>query len=129
MNVTGLAIVSTALIVNLAGLALIGFVVWWFWLARPRVRVVADQGPIEIRVRDGVYDPPSVRVPVGQAVTLRFLREDPNPCAERVSFDDLGINTELALGRPTDVTLRVERPGEYTFACDMGMYRGRLLAG
>ena len=24
------------LVVNLAGLALIGFVVWWFWLSEPK---------------------------------------------------------------------------------------------
>jgi len=25
----------TALLVNLAGLGLIGLIVWWFWIARP----------------------------------------------------------------------------------------------
>jgi plastocyanin domain-containing protein len=25
-------------LVNLAGLALIGLIVWWFWLSRPRQR-------------------------------------------------------------------------------------------
>ncbi len=116
-------------LVNIAGLALIAFIVWWFWLARPRaVRCAARPGPIEVRVADGVYTPAVIEVPAGRPVTLRFLREDPSPCTEQVLFDALGVAVSLPVGQPRDVTLTPPRPGEYEFTCQMRMYRGRLVA-
>jgi plastocyanin domain-containing protein len=121
-------------LVNLAGLALIAFIVWWFWIARPRAAAAAARagaggvGPIEVRVADGVYTPAVIEVPAGRPVTLRFLREDPSPCAEQVLFDSLGVAAELPVGQARDVTLTLPRPGEYEFTCQMRMYRGRLVA-
>lgn len=117
----------SAWMVNLAGLLLIGFVVWWFWLARPRASRRSTAAPIDIVVADGVYQPPVIEVPFGQPVQLRFVRRDPSPCAEQVRFDRLGVATDLPLHQPRDVTLSPPEPGEYEFTCQMGMYRGRLI--
>lgn len=115
-------------LVNLAGLILIGLIVWWFWLLRPRARRVAGSGPIEVVVDGGVYAPARIEVPAGRPVTLRFLRKDPSPCAEQARFDDLNISADLPLGQPLDVTVTPPRPGEYEFTCRMRMYRGTLVA-
>jgi len=32
------------ILINLGGLALIGLIVWWFWLSRPRARRISDAG-------------------------------------------------------------------------------------
>ncbi len=114
-------------IVNLAGLAVIGLVVWWFWLAQPRARR-AQGDVIEVVVADGVYTPPRIEVAAGAPVRLRFLRKDPSACAEKVLFDELGVSADLALGRPTEVTVVAPKPGEYVFTCQMRMYRGSLVA-
>jgi plastocyanin domain-containing protein len=115
-------------LVNLAGLALIGLIVWWFGYSRPRAARMAGSGPIEIVVDNGVYTPARIEVPAGRPVTLRFTRRDPSPCAEKVLFGDLGVAADLALGRPTEVTVTPGKPGEYEFTCQMRMYRGTLVA-
>ncbi len=115
-------------IVNAAGLVLLGLIVWWFWLAHPRASRAAGTGPLEIVVDNGVYDPARIEVAAGKPVTLRFVRRDPSPCAEKVLFDDLDIAADLPLGRPVEVTLTPAKPGEYEFTCQMRMYRGVLVA-
>jgi plastocyanin domain-containing protein len=111
------------LIVNGAGLALIGLIVWWFWLSKPRAQA-ASAGPIDIVVDNGVYTPSRIEVPAGKPVTLRFLRKDPSPCAEKVLFDDFHISEDLPVGKKHELTLTPERSGEYEFTCEMRMYRG-----
>jgi len=76
---------------------------------------------------DGVYTPARIEVPAGQPVTLRFTRQDPSPCAEKVIFGDLGLSRDLPVGRPQELTFTPVKPGEFEFTCAMGMYRGRLV--
>lgn len=114
--------------VNLAGLGLIGLIVWWFWLYRPPALRAAGSQPIEIIVADGVYTPARIEVPAGKPVTLRFLRRDANPCAEKALFDGLGVSADLPIGKPLDVVVTPPQPGEYEFTCQMRMYRGVLVA-
>jgi plastocyanin domain-containing protein len=115
------------MLINALGAALIGFIVWWFWLATPKAQRVVARGVIDVRVDGGVYTPARIEVPAGQPVTLRFLRKDPSPCAAQVVFADLGISQELALNTPQDVTL-TPAPGRHEFTCQMAMYRGTLIA-
>lgn len=115
-------------IVNLAGLVVIGLIVWWFGLSRPKAQRAASAGPLEVLVDNGVYTPASIEVTAGKPVTLRFLRKDPSPCAEKVLFDELGVNADLPLNKPVVVTVTPMKPGEYEFTCQMRMYRGRLIA-
>ena len=115
-----------ALVVNVAGLALICLIVWWFWLSQPKARKVADD-VVDILVADGVYSPSRIEVPAGRKIRLRFLRKDASPCAEKVLFDELGISADLALGQVTEVDVDATEAGEYEFTCQMHMYRGRLV--
>lgn len=117
----------TAWLVNVAGLALLVFIVWWFWLSRPASRKAAG-GVIDILVDHGVYTPARIEVPANQPVTLRFLRQDASPCAEKVEFDALGISEDLPLGKPREVHLPPLPAGEVEFTCQMKMYRGTLVA-
>lgn len=115
-------------LINLAGVAVMAAIVWWFWLSRPRAQRAAGAGPIEIVVDGGVYTPARIEVPAGKPVTLRFLRRDASPCAEKALFDGLGVSADLPMGKPLDVTVTPPRPGEYEFTCQMRMYRGMLVA-
>lgn len=115
-------------LINLAGLVLMALIVWWFWLSRPQARRVSGAGPIEIVVESGVYTPARVEVPAGKPVTLRFLRKDPSPCAEKALFDSLGVSADLPIGQPVDLVVTPPRAGEYEFTCQMRMYRGTLVA-
>ena len=118
----------TAWAVNVIGLALIGLIVWWFWLYRPKAERAAGTQPIEITVEDGVYTPARIEVAAGKPVTLRFIRKDPSPCAEKALFDSLSVSADLPIGKPMDVIVTPPQPGEYEFTCQMRMYRGMLVA-
>lgn len=100
------------LVVNLAGLALIAFVIWWFWLAKPRAQRV-HRNVVDILVEGGTYTPPRIEVEAGREVTLRFLRKDASPCAEKVVFEDLGISVDLPIGEPKDIVVTPAEAGEY----------------
>ena len=85
----------TSLLVNLGALGLIALIIWWFWMSRPQARRAQGAQPIEILVDNGVYTPARIEVPVGRPVTLRFVRKDPSPCAEKVLFDELGVSAYI----------------------------------
>lgn len=114
------------ILVNLAGLVLIGLIVWWFWRSKPKSQR-ATSGVIDVIVDAGVYTPARIEVTAGQPVTLRFLRKDPSPCAEKVLFDALGIAADLPIGQPVELTISSQAAGEYAFTCQMQMYRGTLV--
>jgi plastocyanin domain-containing protein len=115
------------LAINLVGIALIVFIIWWFWISKPKaLRIETDV--VDVVVDSGVYTPARIEVPAGRKVTLRFLRKDPSPCAEQVVFDSLGISEELTVGKAKEVEVFPAEPGEYVFTCQMQMYRGSLIA-
>jgi plastocyanin domain-containing protein len=114
-------------IVNLVGILLAIAIVWWFWLSKPKAQRVAGNAPIDIVVDGGVYTPARIEIAAGKPVTLRFLRKDPSPCAEKVLFDDLGIAADLPVGQPVELTITPKTSGEYAFTCQMQMYRGTLV--
>jgi len=116
------------LIVNSAALVTIGLIVWWFWISKPRARSETGTKPIEIVVDQGAYSPSRIEVPVGRPIILRFLRKDPNPCTEKVLFDDFNIAADLPVGETTDVVVIPQEPGEFEFTCQIQMYRGQLVA-
>lgn len=115
------------LLVTLTGLALIGLVVWWFWLSRPRAEK-AGGAPVTVVVADGVYSPSRIEARVGEPLVLRFVRKDPSPCAAKVIFDQLQLSADLPVDKPYELRVTPPAPGEYTFTCEMQMYRGSIVA-
>ncbi len=116
----------TPFIVNLLGVILIGLIVYWFWFSTPRKITVSQAMPIEIRVKDGVYTPAHIETKKGESIRLRFVREDPSPCAAKVIFNSLHKSLELPLNGSAEIELHPEETGEIDFTCEMQMYRGRL---
>ena len=113
--------------VNIGGLILIALVVWWFWIKKSKPSIRATQKPIDILVENDMYTPAVIQANVGSKITLRFLRKDEQPCAATVVFGDFNISAELPLEKPVDVTIHLDRTGEFEFTCQMGMYRGMLI--
>jgi plastocyanin domain-containing protein len=116
-----------ALVINLIGIALIALIVWWFWISKPKALRVENR-IVDIVVDGGVYTPARIEVPAGEKITLRFLRKDPSPCAEQVIFESFGTSEELTIGKVKEIELLPAEPGEYSFTCQMQMYRGTLVA-
>lgn len=111
---------------NLVALSMIAAIIWWFWFSRPELQKSSPNGSIDIVVENGVYTPAQIEVMRGAQITLNFLRKDPNPCAEKVVFTDLGISQDLVLNEINSLVLKIENAGIYEFTCQMGMYRGKL---
>lgn len=112
--------------INLLALGLIGFIAWWFWLAKSRAVQVARDS-VDVIVDAGIYSPASIEVGRGQSIILNFIRRDASPCAEKVIFADLGISVDLSLAEPRKLELKLDDAGEFSFTCQMGMYRGKLI--
>jgi len=114
------------IIINVSGLLLIAFIVWWFWIPKKMPAVKTETGIIEITVENGIYTPAHIQLKAGEPVTLRFLRKDSTPCASMVIFDELEISEELPLNAPKDIAIKPKTAGKIHFACQMKMYRGDL---
>ncbi|GET43930.1 cupredoxin domain-containing protein [Microseira wollei] len=111
--------------VTAGGLALIGLEIWWFLGSKPKSQTAAPRDGIqEVNITvDGGYEPSRVVVNAGQ-VRLNFLRRDPSTCLEAVILPDFHIAKDLELNRVTPVEFTPQKPGQYTFACGMNMFRG-----
>mgnify|MGYP003133742148 CR=1 FL=1 len=113
------------LIINLAGLALIAVVVWWFWLYKPG-ELVLEEGELTIVVENGIYQPSHIKLSANKPTELQFLRKDATPCSETVLFPALEISDDLPLNKLKRITLPPLEKGEYEFHCQMKMYSGTL---
>ena len=118
------------LLVDLAGLFLIGLIVWFFWLSRPAGVVAGStaEGVQEtLIVVKGGYSPDTIRVRAGHPVRLVFNRQEADPCSERVVLDGFGLSAELPQGSNVPVEFTPGEPGSYEFGCQMGMLRGTVV--
>ena len=117
-------------IVLVIGIALIGAIVWFFWLKRAKgVRAAETSGGYQeamILVKGG-YTPDTIIVRHGKPVRLNFRREETAGCSDKVVFADFGKSADLPTGEIVPVELMPNGPGEFAFSCPMGMFRGRLV--
>lgn len=118
------------LLVNLAALAVIAWIVWYFWISEKEgtPATLGSGGVQEIRVRvKGGYDPDLVVAEAGRPVRLLFHRQETAACSEMVQFPDFGVSRHLPTGETVAIDIEDPEPGEYEFACQMGMLRGKLV--
>jgi plastocyanin domain-containing protein len=118
------------LIVTITGLAVIAFIVWFFWLKRTKgVRATETTSGYQeamILVKGG-YTPDTIIVRSGRPVRLNFRREETASCSDKVIFADFQKSADLPTGQTVPVEFLPKEPGEFAFACPMGMFRGRLI--
>jgi plastocyanin domain-containing protein len=122
--------ITTQIIVTLSGLAVIAWIVWYFWLWR-RESVAAQTAAggaqeIDVTVKGG-YQPASILVKAGQPVRLNFTRREASACSEEVVIPAFGKRAHLPENQTVMVEVKPETPGEYEFTCGMSMYRGKLV--
>ena len=121
---------TTDVLVILAGLALIAAIAWFFWGPRrggTRAALTSSGYQEAMILVKGGYTPDVIVVQHGKPVRLSFRREETAACSEMVIFGDFGKSARLPTGETVAVELLPERPGEYDFACQMGMLRGKLV--
>ena len=118
------------IVVNAIGAGLILLIIWYFWLSKPEGSVASvTAGGVQeaFIVVKGGYSPDIVRVEAGRPVRLMFSRQEADPCSEKVVFDAFGVSADLPEGMNVPVEFTPEEPGEFEFACQMGMLRGKVI--
>jgi plastocyanin domain-containing protein len=117
-------------VVLITGLLLVALIIWFFWLKRSKgVRAAEMSGGYQeamILVKGG-YTPDTIIVSRGKPVRLNFRREETASCSDKVVFEHFGKSAELPTGELVAVELMPKEAGEFSFACPMGMLRGRLI--
>ena len=114
------------MLVNIIGVLLFVFIIWWFWMSSPRAQQ-STSDVIDVVVDNGVYTPARIEVSQGQPLTLRFIRKDASPCAEKVIFEDWNLSADLPVEQPYELKIPTDDKGEHAFTCQMQMYRGTLV--
>ena len=120
---------TTEITVVIGGVALIAFVLWYFFGERERAAAtVGESGAQEIKVTvRGGYSPDVIVVKRGVPVRLNFYRDETSSCSEQVVFGDFGIAKDLPAFKTTPIEFTPDKTGEFTFACGMNMLRGKLI--
>ncbi len=120
---------TTEILVIIGGIALIAFVLWYFFGEREAAAAtIGSSGTQEIKVTvRGGYSPDVIVVKKGVPVRLNFYRDETSSCSEQVVFGDFGIAKELPAFKTTPIEFTPEKAGEFTFACGMNMLRGKLI--
>jgi plastocyanin domain-containing protein len=118
------------IVVDLVGLGLIGFIVWFFWLVKAKgIKASLTSGGYQeqmVLVKGG-YTPDVIIVERGKPVRLNFVRQESASCSEMVLFPAFNKSAKLSEGETVAVEFMPQEPGEYEFACQMGMFRGKLI--
>ena len=117
--------------VDLVGLAVIGFIVWFFWLVKTKgVKAALTSGGYQeqmVLVKGG-YTPDVIVVERGKPVRLNFVRQESASCSEMVLLPAFNKSAKLPEGETVAVEFMPKDPGEYDFQCQMGMLRGKIIA-
>lgn len=120
---------ATEIGVVIGGIALIGFVLWYFFGERERTSAaLGASGVQEIKVTvKGGYSPDVIVVKQGSPVRLDFYRDETASCSEQVIFGDFGIARDLPAFKTTPIEFTPNKAGEFTWTCGMNMLRGKLI--
>lgn len=118
-------------VVMAAGVALITWVIWFFFLAEQgAATATASTGGVQdvsVRVHGG-YEPATIRVKAGVPVRLHFDRQETSSCSEEIVFPDFNVRRFLPAFQETVVEVTPPKAGTYEFTCGMSMLHGRLVA-
>lgn len=116
--------------VNVIGLGLIAFIVWFFWMKKAtgvRAAVTSAGYQEQMVLVKGGYTPDVIVVERGKPVRLNFVRQESASCSEMVLLPAFNKSVNLPEGQTVPVEFMPAEPGEYEFACQMGMFRGKVL--
>lgn len=113
------------IIVAAIGLTGIGFT-YWFFLGKRDKEVAVSDSSIDVVVEGG-YTPEIISIPRGKTTKVNFIRKDPTSCLEEVVLGDFKIRKYLPLNQKVTVELTPQQTGEFTYACGMNMYHGKII--
>ena len=98
---------------------------YWFFLMKNEKQVeVTDSVDIIV---DGGYIPNTIVIKKGKLTKINFFRKDPTTCLEEVVLGDFNTRKYLPLNKKVTIELKPKEEGEFTYACSMNMYHGKII--
>ena len=117
------------IIVTVLGLALIAFIVWFFWMKKDQVtrasKTSSGHQEVMIKVKGG-YTPDVIVLEKDRPDRLNFRREETASRSEKVLLPDFGQSARLTGGETVAVEFTPNDAGYFEFACQLGMVRVKL---
>lgn len=87
--------------------------------------VPSPTNDVQITIGAAGYTPANFSIKAGEQVTLSLVNQDGNNCAQAFTIPQLGINKVIPMGTSQTVSFTAPtQPGQLSFMCNMGMYRG-----
>lgn len=84
-------------------------------------------GAVKIIVSKDGFTPNEISPKQGAPLKLAFYRADSENCGSEVVFKDLHITKKLPVGEVVTIDIPTDSIGEFSFACGMDMYRGKIV--
>lgn len=81
---------------------------------------------VTINIENRGYSPNRFQVKAGQPVELTLVNNGAYTCASAFVFREFGINAYIKPNTSQTFTFTPPQPGQYIFACSMGMYTGTM---
>ena len=115
-------------VVIIAGLAISGFLAWFFFGPKKahQAELVGHVQEVRVTVKGG-YSPDLIRVRQNVPLRMVFDRQESGDCTSRVVFPDFALNKALPAFAQTAVEFTPQTSGQVGFACGMNMVHGTLV--
>lgn len=82
---------------------------------------------VAITITPNGYSPQNLTIPAGAPVKLQLKNDKAYSCAQAFTIPKLGIQKVVAPGQSATIEFTApSKPGTLTFACSMGMFKGKF---
>ncbi len=85
------------------------------------------EGAFKIVVSENGFTPQEISYKQGQPLKLAFYRADDKNCGSEIVFKDLNIKKKLPVGKVVLVDVPTDKAREVSFACGMGIMKGKIV--
>jgi plastocyanin domain-containing protein len=82
---------------------------------------------VTVALTEKGYEPASFKLRPGMPAHITFVRKVEVTCATQIVIPEYNIKRELPLNEPVVIEIMPQKTGEYTFACGMNMFGGKVI--
>ena len=82
---------------------------------------------VSVEVGAAGYKPDTVMAKAGEPVTIVFTRVTDEGCGQKILIPSEGIEKDLPLNTPVEITFTPKESGNLGFSCGMKMMKGTIM--